>query len=599
LREIAKRLGISRNTVRRYLRSETTEPAYAERQSAIAIDPYAFQLSGWLKTEAAKSRKQRRSLRQLHEDLSELGFGGSYDRVAAFARQWREGQTEWVNSARKRTNARRAAGAWQDLVKHPRASELVLPWACCAGKHLPAPCEAELIAIFKASNGRREQREAWKLAQTFWFSSLESRLVAQVMSTYGDFEVRRAAVRCAYLAPSPALGICFQIASAQPAYFVRLIVDIYDAMVPDEYQQLREVLGKIGAQALEIFDAMVMRDCATLQLKSEAKSLLVAAIETDCAHVTSAIARLMFQACDRSFDNVRRWMQAAVDPDDATAAVAASITVGGEEGVRMALGHPRAGAREAALVYLAASASVPLTPELLYLANDPGHRVRSALLRMLKDKPHPDHFPVLMALTMDHWDNSIPRYNESPSYPIARQAVQTLDDYSDLPDETGYALIRLATTSKDYLLKREALQCAVGKCDLRIQEAVLEIVRSHPTDDMRYIAADALSNSRNLAGTVLEGISRMRLDGHTSRLALSMVRLISKQLDIDTVIQRLKQLDRAAAAQVCRLLGPDHLVWRLLNAPDTKLPRSSLDGLGDVRLRQAILTRMNKLFERN
>jgi len=89
LREIAKRLGISRNTVRRYLRSETTEPAYAERQSASAIDPYAFQLSGWLKTEAAKSRKQRRSLKQLHEDLSELGFGGSYDRVAAFARQWR------------------------------------------------------------------------------------------------------------------------------------------------------------------------------------------------------------------------------------------------------------------------------------------------------------------------------------------------------------------------------------------------------------------------------------------------------------------------------------------------------------------------------
>jgi transcriptional regulator with XRE-family HTH domain len=96
LREIAKRLGISRNTVRRYLRSETTEPAYAERQTASAIDPYAHQLAGWLKTEAAKSRKQRRSLKQLHEELVDLGFKGSYDRVAAFARQWREGQTEWV-----------------------------------------------------------------------------------------------------------------------------------------------------------------------------------------------------------------------------------------------------------------------------------------------------------------------------------------------------------------------------------------------------------------------------------------------------------------------------------------------------------------------
>lgn len=103
LREIAKRLGISRNTVGRYLRSETAELAYAERQTASTIDPYAHQLAGWLKAEAAKSRKQRRSLKQLHEELVDLGFKGSYDRVATFAREWREGQTEWVNSARKRT----------------------------------------------------------------------------------------------------------------------------------------------------------------------------------------------------------------------------------------------------------------------------------------------------------------------------------------------------------------------------------------------------------------------------------------------------------------------------------------------------------------
>jgi hypothetical protein len=36
-----------------------------------AIDTYAFQLSGWLKTEVTKSRKQQRSLKQLHEDLLE------------------------------------------------------------------------------------------------------------------------------------------------------------------------------------------------------------------------------------------------------------------------------------------------------------------------------------------------------------------------------------------------------------------------------------------------------------------------------------------------------------------------------------------------
>ncbi len=103
LREIARRLGISRNTVRRYLRSETIEPAYAERRSTRAIDKYAFQLSALLKSEAAKSRKQRRTLKQIHEDLKELGFEGSYDRVAAFARVWRAGQSDRVNPASKRT----------------------------------------------------------------------------------------------------------------------------------------------------------------------------------------------------------------------------------------------------------------------------------------------------------------------------------------------------------------------------------------------------------------------------------------------------------------------------------------------------------------
>jgi transposase len=74
LREIARRLDISRNTVRRYLRAEITEPSYPERQSPSAIDKYAFQLSAMLKTEAAKSRKQRLTLKQLHLKLKELGF---------------------------------------------------------------------------------------------------------------------------------------------------------------------------------------------------------------------------------------------------------------------------------------------------------------------------------------------------------------------------------------------------------------------------------------------------------------------------------------------------------------------------------------------
>jgi len=37
------------------------------------LDPHATKLAVWLKTEAGKSRKQRRTSKQLHEDLVKPG----------------------------------------------------------------------------------------------------------------------------------------------------------------------------------------------------------------------------------------------------------------------------------------------------------------------------------------------------------------------------------------------------------------------------------------------------------------------------------------------------------------------------------------------
>lgn len=49
--------------------------------------------------EAGRDRKRRRNLKQLHRDLVALGFDGSYDRVAAFARDWRQRERERANRA--------------------------------------------------------------------------------------------------------------------------------------------------------------------------------------------------------------------------------------------------------------------------------------------------------------------------------------------------------------------------------------------------------------------------------------------------------------------------------------------------------------------
>ena len=65
-------------------------PYYAKWVSPSKLDPFALKLAGWLKTEAGRSRKQRRTVKQMYVDLQALGYGGSYNRVAAFARLWHE-----------------------------------------------------------------------------------------------------------------------------------------------------------------------------------------------------------------------------------------------------------------------------------------------------------------------------------------------------------------------------------------------------------------------------------------------------------------------------------------------------------------------------
>jgi transposase len=89
IREIGRRTGLSRNTIRKYLRSDGVEPQFKVPDRPSKLDPFADRLAAWLKTEANRPRKQKRTLKQLHADLMSLGFEGSYNRVAAFAREWR------------------------------------------------------------------------------------------------------------------------------------------------------------------------------------------------------------------------------------------------------------------------------------------------------------------------------------------------------------------------------------------------------------------------------------------------------------------------------------------------------------------------------
>jgi hypothetical protein len=58
------------------------------------LDALAQKLSDRLRVEAGKSRKQRRTAKQVHRDLVVLGYDGPYERVAAFVRAWKTGRQQ-------------------------------------------------------------------------------------------------------------------------------------------------------------------------------------------------------------------------------------------------------------------------------------------------------------------------------------------------------------------------------------------------------------------------------------------------------------------------------------------------------------------------
>ncbi len=93
IKEIVRDLGISRNTVRKALRSEATSFAYErDNQPLPKLGPWSEKLDGLLAENEKKAARERLTLIRVFEDLSGLGYAGGYDAVRRYARKWRSEQ---------------------------------------------------------------------------------------------------------------------------------------------------------------------------------------------------------------------------------------------------------------------------------------------------------------------------------------------------------------------------------------------------------------------------------------------------------------------------------------------------------------------------
>ncbi len=94
IREIARDMNLSRNTVREILRSDVTEQHYERKtQHRPKLEPYKDQLTQALEEDQGKPPKHRRSAILLFEQLQREGFTGSYDSIRRFVKKWRQKDT--------------------------------------------------------------------------------------------------------------------------------------------------------------------------------------------------------------------------------------------------------------------------------------------------------------------------------------------------------------------------------------------------------------------------------------------------------------------------------------------------------------------------
>src|SRR5208337_1208776 len=89
IKEIARALKISRNTVRKILRSDETSSSYErEIQPRPKLGRWKVDVDRMLMKNADAPARERLTLIRLFEDLRALGYEGGYDAVRRYARAW-------------------------------------------------------------------------------------------------------------------------------------------------------------------------------------------------------------------------------------------------------------------------------------------------------------------------------------------------------------------------------------------------------------------------------------------------------------------------------------------------------------------------------
>ena len=92
VRAAARQLHISRNTAKKWLAEpEMVEPTYPVRAAAPSqIDPYKESLQLWIKADAHRGKRERRTVKAYYEAIRAMGYSGGATQVYLYCRAFKQ-----------------------------------------------------------------------------------------------------------------------------------------------------------------------------------------------------------------------------------------------------------------------------------------------------------------------------------------------------------------------------------------------------------------------------------------------------------------------------------------------------------------------------
>lgn len=100
IKQICRERGISRNSVRKILRSGATEGRYERSHAHLPkLGPFVAQLDALLEANEKRSKRDRHRLKRICDDLRRAGYEGGYDAVRRYAQRWQRQRHAGVGRA--------------------------------------------------------------------------------------------------------------------------------------------------------------------------------------------------------------------------------------------------------------------------------------------------------------------------------------------------------------------------------------------------------------------------------------------------------------------------------------------------------------------